>query len=123
MSLFPALKPTARSFVPGTVPVSSYKSLSGKETRIILGDTPVEHQISLTFSNIGEDAAGLILSHWYGREGIALSFALPGDVWAGWSTYASAVTAGQQWRYVEAPSVTSVSPSIMSIQVQLQSVI
>ena len=49
MSQFPALRPSGRSFTPGMVPVSTFASLSGKETRVILGDTMHGHTVSLTF--------------------------------------------------------------------------
>ena len=45
MSLFPSIKPAKRDFTPGTLPVSTYNALSGKEVRVILGDTTFETQI------------------------------------------------------------------------------
>ena len=50
MSTFPAIRPAGRSFTPGTVPVSSFVAVSGKETRVILGDTPMGHELSLTLT-------------------------------------------------------------------------
>ena len=120
---FPELTPTSRSFTGGVVPIASYSALSGKETRVILGDTPVNHQISLSFANVNEDTATKIFDHWSAVQGIALEFELPINIWAGWSTYNSAVSANQKWRYSSPPSVSAVSPSIMTISVSLVSVI
>ena len=123
MSLFPALQPSARSFVPGAVPVSVYSSISGKETRVITGSASVSHTLQLTFSNISEATARLVMSHWYGRQGIALAFTLPSALWAGWLDYSAAVAPSQEWRYQAAPDVQAVSPGIMSLSVQLVSVL
>tara|TARA_B100000459_G_C8576167_1_gene201084 strand:- start:598 stop:969 length:372 start_codon:yes stop_codon:yes gene_type:complete len=123
MSLFPALKPSARSLKAGTIPVSAFKSVSGKETRVILGDTPLGHSLSLSFSNVNETVAGEILAHWTATKGIALAFTLPADVWAGWTAYTAAVPSTQTWRYGGAPNVVAVSPSIMNVSVSLLSVI
>ena len=123
MSQFPALQPASRSFVPGAVPVSTFTSIAGKETRIILGASAVSHLISLSFINVSEAVARQVISHWHGRQGIALAFTLPAAVWAGWSDYVAAVDQSQQWRYQEAPGVETVSPGIMSLSVQLVSVL
>lgn len=119
MSLFPSLKPSKRSFTPGTLPVSTYQALSGKEVRVILGDTMHGHVISLSFGNIQEPSAKLITDHWYAQSGTALAFNLPQAVWAGWTQYESAITPGQKWRYSGQPSIDAVSPGIMNVSVEL----
>ena len=121
MSQFPAIRPSSRSFTPGMVPVQSFASMSGKETRVILGDTMHGHSISLSFSNLQEAAAKQIIDHWYNRQGTALDFTLPADVWAGWADYGSATTTGQKWRYTGQPKIQAVSPGIMNISVELVS--
>ena len=123
MSHFPALQPTSRQFVPGTVPVSTFMSIAGKETRVITGANAVSHSISLSFANVSENVARQIMTHWYGRQGMALAFTLPSALWAGWVDYTSAVEQSQEWRYQSAPSVAAVSPGIMNLSVQLVSVL
>ena len=119
MSQFPAIKPASRSFTPGMVPVESFASMSGKETRVILGDTMHGHSVSLSFTNLQEAAAKQIIDHWYNRQGTALDFTLPADVWAGWAQYSAAITSGQTWRYTGQPKVAAVSPGIMNVSVEL----
>ena len=119
MSTFPAIRPVSRSFTPGSVPVSTFTAISGKETRVILGDTPMGHELSLGFDNITEDVAQQFLDHFRGQIGTALSFTLPPEVYAGWSQYLVEVPADQKWRYAGAPSVETVAPSIMSVGVSL----
>ena len=121
--IFPALKPSSRSFTPGLVPVTSFKAMSGKETRVITGSASVSHTCSISFQNISEAIIKQVLDHWYGRQGTALAFTLPPEVWAGWSDYLSAVNAEQEWRYESVPAVNAVSPGIMSVSVQLVSVL
>ena len=119
MSQFPDLKPAGRSFTPGVVPVSTFQAMSGREMRVILGDTMHGHSLQLSFSNIQEAVVQQILSHWYACLGTALDFTLPPNVWAGWAEYSSAITPGQKWRYTGQPSVEGVSPGIMNVSVEL----
>ena len=119
MSQFPAIKPSSRSFTPGMLPVQSFTSMSGKETRVIFGDTMHGHSVSLSFSNLQEAAVKQITDHWYSRQGTALSFTLPAAVWAGWAQYSSAITLGQTWRYTAQPRVEAASPGIMNVSVEL----
>ena len=121
MTVFPALQPSSRSFTPGQVSVTSFKAMSGKETRVLQGDTPHAHRLSLTFDNILDAAGQQILDHWAGQLGIGLQFHLSPAVYAGWSLYQSTVSDTQQWRYESMPSVTFVAPGIMSVSVELVS--
>ena len=121
MSQFPAIKPSSHSFTPGMVPVQSFASMSGKETRVILGDRMHGHVVSLSFSNLQEPAVKQITDHWYNRQGTALDFTLPADVWAGWAQYSSATTSGQKWRYTAQPEIEAVSLGIMNVSVELVS--
>ena len=119
MSQFPAIKPSSRSFVAGTLPVNTFASISGKETRVIMGDTLHGHVVELSFANILEPKVKQILDHWYGRQGTALAFTLPTNIWSGWSDYIAGVTAQQQWRYAAAPNIEAVSAGIMNVSVEL----
>jgi len=101
------------------MPVDTYTSVSGKETRVILGDTTRGHQVALDFNNIQEAAVQSLMSHWYDQKGIALSFTLPTAVWAGWAEYKDAASPDQQWRYANPPNVVGNAPSIMSVSVEL----
>lgn len=119
MSQFPDLKPASRSFTPGVVPVSTFQAMSGREMRVILGDTMHGHSLQLSFSNIQEAVVQQLTAHWYACLGTALDFTLPSNVWAGWTEYSSAITPGQKWRYTGQPSVEGVSPGIMNVSVEL----
>lgn len=120
---FPAYKPSSRAFTAGQIPVSTFRALSGAETRIITGSQTSSHAVSLSFNNVDEQVTENILGHWYLMQGVALAFQLPFEVWAGWSTYANGVSPNQSWRYSKPPNVDTVSPGIMNISVQLLSVL
>ena len=119
---FPSVVPSARTFVNGEKAMTMYKSMTGKETRILLGDTEVEHQLTLTFSNVLEAGVKSIMDHWSSSIGRFEAFTLPSSVWSGWSQYQAAVKSGQKWRYEERPEVEAVAPGIMTVSVVLISV-
>ena len=119
MSTFPALQPSSRSLTPGQFPVSTFNALSGKETRVILGDTPFSHALALTFSNVLEPVMQQVLTHFRGQQGTALAFTLPAAVYAGWTDYAEEIPLTQKWRYAGPPEVEFVAPGIMSVSVSL----
>ena len=96
--------------------------MSGKETRILLGDTEIERQLDLTFENVLEAGVKSIMTHWKESVGRFRTFTLPETVWAGWVEYQTAVTANQAWRYEEPPEVLAVAPGIMTVSVVLISV-
>ena len=123
MTTFPALKPTVRSLQLGQVAESSFTSLSGRRTHVLFADKATGHSLNLTFSNLLESEADLIVQHWNNRQGVALDFDLPVEVWAGWTLYITAIGVNQKWQYDQAPQLESVAPSIVSVTVQLQGVI
>ena len=65
--------------------------------------------VTLAFQNIQEPTVKQITDHWYNRQGTALAFTLPSDVWAGWDQYTQTVPSSQQWRYVGQPEVEALA--------------
>lgn len=124
MSQFPALRPSNRNYSPGLKPVTHFASMSGKETRIITGDTATNALLVLTFTNLQEAAANELLTHYQQRSGTFLAFTLPAAVWAGWVSYNEIEPdPNQLWRYAAPPEVIAVSPGIMTLTVELVAVI
>ena len=119
MSQFPALKPSSRAYTHASLPVSSFTSLSGKETRVLLGDTFHGASLSLSFQNLQESVAQQLMDHFAASSGTLLSFTLPAAVWAGWANYTATEQTDKKWRYSGPPSVAAVSPGIMTVSVQL----
>lgn len=119
MSQFPALRPSVRNYSHASLPTGTFTSLSGKETRVLLGDTFHSATLSLTFQNLQEPAAQQLMDHFFSSGGTLMSFTLPAAVWAGWSNYTVTERTDKKWRYVGPPSVAAVSPGIMTVSVEL----
>lgn len=119
MTTFPALQPSSRSMKLGAVPTTVFKSMSGKESRIIHANKPTDHALSLSFENRSGAEGDLIVKHWNDRLGTVLGFELSPAVWAGWPQYADAIEPAQKWRYANPPTFAAVAPDVVSISVEL----
>ena len=95
--------------------------MSGKETRVLLGDEPSNHVISLQFTNVLASKSDAIMAHWAGQQGTLLAFTLPEAVWAGWAEYAATIAPDLNWRYAAPPSVNTESPGVFTVSVRLVS--
>jgi len=81
---FPILKPSSRSYDPGTYPVKVFKAQNGQETRILYGSERTEVKLSLSYANIGDPNAELFLDHYDEVQGTFQTFKLPGQALGGW---------------------------------------
>ena len=61
---FPSIKPTARSYNPGTYPSTTFESLDGTKTHLRYGNKRVNATMTLAFSNITDADAALILANY-----------------------------------------------------------
>lgn len=119
---FPSLTPSARSWTPGTQPMTAFTSLAGAEVRVLHGSTPIGTQLQLTFSNLLEATANQITDHYLLARGTFELFDLPAAVYGGMSTYSNIKPAGSLWRYASAPSVDFVAPGVQNVSVSLVAV-
>tara|TARA_R100000664_G_C2691746_1_gene95583 strand:+ start:218 stop:646 length:429 start_codon:yes stop_codon:yes gene_type:complete len=62
---FPTVTPTSRSYTPGKYPSTDFESLDGTKTHLRFGNKPVGATLTLSFSNITDDEAALILGNYY----------------------------------------------------------
>ena len=120
---FPAVKPTGRSYSPGTYPMAEFKSLSGVTTRMLYGNRRSDAELQLEFANITDANAALILLNY--------EQVMPTSNWVSFTNTtgslgaASALAAylqesggsGLRWRYADAPQVSSVVPGRSTVQV------
>ena len=122
---FPAYAPTARSFNAGDYSYKTFQSQSGKEVRILYGDKRTGMTLDLSYDNIADTKADDFIAHYDEVKGGFTSFALPAAFRTGWSGDAVAIdaTTGNQWRYSEPPTITSVRPGISSVTVRLVGVL
>jgi len=88
---FPTLKPSSRSYDPGTYPVKVFKAQNGQETRILYGSERTEVKLSLSYANIGDANAEQFLDHYDQVQGTFSTFDLPDNALAGWSSNTDAL--------------------------------
>jgi len=129
---FPTVKPTSRSYNPGTYPSTTFESLDGTKTHLRFGNKRVNATLTLGFSNITDAEAALILENYEdvnstwdyvtftstdGVAGVSDSKEVDGQTNPA-SSLQSLVKeggAGLLWRYSEPPKVTSVYLGISNV--------
>lgn len=120
VSGFPSIRPSGRAYQPPRVPMQTFATLSGYETRVRYGSRSVGAALSLSFQNLLEARINEVLGHYATAEGSMHFFSLPAEVAAGMND--SAAVVGARWRYADAPSVEWVAPGVASISCSLVSV-
>ena len=110
---FPSIKPTSRSYNPGTYPSTTFESLDGTKTHIRYGNKRVNATLSLGFSNITDAEAASILDNYedVNSDWDYVTFSsVSGTAGVGstnLSNYFKEDVSGLKWRYSGPPSVTS----------------
>ena len=60
---FPALVPSSRSYQPGVFPETRFEAQNGAVVRVRYGNQRTNSRLTLTFSNIADDKADLVLEN------------------------------------------------------------
>lgn len=123
---FPSIEPTARSLAGPKWPITTSTSQSGLTTRRLWGSRPAQAQLSLSFNNITDANASLILQAYNDAKGPMTEVSLPSVVFNGlsstfqtWLTTAIA-GGGMKWFFTDDPPTSeSVSPGRSSVRVNL----
>lgn len=118
---FPALVPSARTYVPGNVPQVQQVALSGAATRYRQGNRRADQKLQLTFNNISEADLNLIKAHYISQDGSYGIFFLSPETWSGYATAPVPSPSNVAWRYAEPPQITDGSCNLWSISVSLTS--
>ncbi len=119
---FPTIKPTSRSYSPGTYPSTDFESLDGTKTHLRYGNKRVNATLQLGFSNISDADAALILDNYVQvngdwnyvtfNRGFATSGIEPSDL----RNYMRETGgSGLKWRYSGPPSVTSTFKGLSNV--------
>lgn len=103
MADFPELEPTGRSYDFGTYAMSEAAAFGGGSMRFSHSSTAVGFNLTLTFTDLGEDDLDLIRDHYTDRQGGYLSFLLPAIIWQGHSDPEFLAPATDRWIYASAP--------------------
>jgi|TARA_R100001082_G_scaffold66709_1_gene37693 hypothetical protein len=113
---FPTIKPTSRSYRPGTYPSTTFESLDGTKTHLRYGNKRVNATLTLGFSNISDADAALILSNYenvnsdWNYVSFGSTNATAGVDSTSLSAFLEESGSGLLWRYSGPPNVTSVFP-------------
>lgn len=103
------------------MPQSQFATLSGYQVSTSHSDKLVGGKLNLVFSNLLEDTARQIISHYEAQLGTFDRFDLSSGVWAG-AAGNYFTPAGQKWRYSGPPTVQYVAPGIASVSVSLEAI-
>lgn len=119
MSTFPALIPSARTYVPGNAPQVQHIALSGSTVAYRQGNRRVEQTLQLSFNNISETDLDLIKAHYVDQDGTYGIFYLSAEIWNGYDSPPVPIIGDYAWRYAEPPTITDGSCDLWSVDVAL----
>jgi len=124
MATFPSLIPSARTLSLGDVPQVTHAAASGANVRFRYGTDRAEQTLVLEFRALLESDLRLISDHFEGQEGTLIPFALPSEVWLGYTSRPISAN-DYDWRYASTFSVTtsSAAPARFDVAVELISVV
>ena len=117
---FPALVPTSRSYTPGVFPEQQFQSQNGAVVRVRYGNQRYSSSLSLTFANITDTNASLILQNYvdvmdddnYAEFTSSNVAAGAGDSLVPWIRETNSLL---KWKYASPPSVQSVKPGLSTV--------
>ena len=117
---FPALVPSSRSYTPGVFPEQQFQAQNGAVVRVRYGNQRYSSSLSLTFANIIDSKAALILENYVAVMGDDKYVAFTdNNVAAGVSTdlvpWVQETNSLLKWKYASPPSVTSVKPGLSTV--------
>lgn len=116
---FPALVPSARTYMPGDVPQVQHAALSGSTIAFRQGNQRVNQTLELAFNNISETDLNLIKSHYVAQDGTYNIFFLSAEVWKGYDSPPVSIIADYAWRYASPPTITDASYDRWNVEVEL----
>lgn len=122
MAVFPAIKPTRRSFSFGDYPVKAYRALSGKVVRRSFGSRPYGHLLELSFEGVADGIVNQLFDHYHGQQGVTIGFTLPDEVFSGISVELRSrlkAPSSIEWLYAETPNVESVYNERSNVTIKL----
>lgn len=117
---FPALIPTSRSYTPGVFPEQQFQAQNGAVVRVRYGNQRYSSSLSLTFANITDSNAALILQNYVDvMDDDNYAEFTTSNVAAGVSTglvpWIRETNSLLKWKYASPPSVTSVKPGLSTV--------
>ena len=117
---FPALVPSSRSYAPGVFPEQQFQAQNGAVVRVRYGNQRYSSSLSLTFANITDSNAALILQNYVDvMDDDNYAEFTTSNVAAGVSTnlvpWIRETNSLLKWKYASPPTVTSVKPGLSTV--------
>lgn len=110
MADFPEIEPTGRSYDFGSYAMSETSVYGGGAMRFSHSSVAVGFNLTLTFTDLGEDDLDLIRDHYRDQQGGYLSFLLPAIIWQGHADVEFLVPATDRWIYAGPPEEGDARP-------------
>jgi len=117
---FPALVPSSRSYEPGVFPETQFQAQNGAVVRVRYGNQRAGSRLSLTFANITDVNAALILQNYVDvMDDDNYAAFTASNVAAGAATqlvpWITETNSLLKWKYASPPSVQSVKPGLSTV--------
>ncbi len=117
---FPALVPTSRSYAPGVFPEQQFQAQNGAVVRVRYGNQRYSSSLSLTFANITDEKAALILQNYvdvmdddnYAEFTVSNVAAGASEALIPWIRETNSLL---KWKYASPPSVQCVKPGLSTV--------
>lgn len=120
-SAFPPIKPSSRSYTPGTYPQSVFESQNGTQTVVRFGNKRIDSKLELSFNNITNAQAAEIIANYEQVNSVwdYVTFteadAIVGVNNTQLSKYMKESGSGLRYRYSGPPSIQSSVPGRSSV--------
>lgn len=115
MAIFPALKPNARTFIPGQKASSHIGTFDGDELSVLHTNASTKYILRLTFTGMTTDEHFALVNHYINHERF-VPFDIPASITAGSNIQ---IPAGYQWTYVSSPQ-TDYTPGVVVATVEIE---
>ena len=117
---FPALVPTSRSYTPGVFPEQQFQAQNGAVVRVRYGNQRYGSSLSLTFANITDANAALILQNYVTVMGddkyvVFTTYNVAAGVSTNLVPWIRETNSLLKWKYAKPPSVTSIKPGLSTV--------
>jgi len=117
---FPALVPSSRSYEPGVFPETQFQAQNGAVVRVRYGNQRAGSRLSLTFANITDTNASLILQNYVDvmdddNYAEFTSSNVAAGAGTGLAPYIRETNSALKWKYESPPSVQSVKPGLSTV--------
>lgn len=107
-SIFPALIPADRTYLPEQSVSTTHRTYSGKQTRVKHSNIKVGANVRLFFPAIPTVEMLEIVAHYREQLGRLASFSVPDELFSGMDFPSDFTPVGSQWSYIGKPAVVDI---------------